>query len=162
MSLTLAFIIFVVGGIALGLFMRLRASGGRGIGSVIGPEQGAQELAMKEPYFRREVVEAKVKSLFPKHAPAEILRLLDTIPKPFGGPYRLQLAVLKLSKGDPAKLRRYIEVAGHDLHHNLIRSAEYPVTSRIGFLNSTRLPASIQLWMFNSDLRQYMAWLKKE
>src|SRR3954468_6414870 len=115
MSLTFAFIIFVVGAVALGLFMRLWANRGRGIGSVIGPEQGEQELAMKEPYFRREVVEAKVKSLFPKHSPAEILRLLDTIPEPFGGPYRLHLAVLKLSNGDSAKLRRYIDAAGHDL-----------------------------------------------
>ena len=160
MSLALAFIVLVVGGAAVGLVMRLRASQG-GLASVIGPQQGEQEMAIKEPYFRRDVVEGKVKSLFPNHAPAEILRLLDAPPRPFEGPERFQLAVLKLSNGDVARLRRYTAASGRG-RHDLISSAEYPMSSRIGFLNCARLPASVQVAIFNRDLRQYLAWLKKE
>lgn len=132
------------------------------LGSVISRERDEQQMAMKVAYHRREVVEAKVKGLFPNQAPAEILRLLDKTPRPpVGGPERLQLAILKLSKGDMARLRRYVDALGRG-DNDLLRSAEFPTASRIGFLNCTRLPAFLQERIFNRDFRQYMAWLKKD
>src|SRR5215207_8585813 len=81
-----------------------------------GLKQEERALARMKPFWRREVVEAKVKSLFPSHEPAEVLRLLDE----YGtGPYapepeRVHLAILKLSGGDLEQLRRHLDTAKSD------------------------------------------------
>lgn len=139
MSLAVVLTIFVVATAAVGLL---------------------REIAIKEPYWRREVVEAKVKVLFPNYAPAHILQLLDTVVPSFWGPERLQLALLKLSKGDVEQLRRYVGTPKRDFM-NLIGRAEYPKASRIGMLNCAELPGFVQGLINDSDLRQYLTWLKK-
>jgi hypothetical protein len=155
MSVAFTFVIFIAVSIAFGLliFMVLRSRRG------VGPWRDAEDIAMMEPYFRREVVEAKVKSLFPHHATDEILRLLDAAPSHWGQE-RVQLAILKLSKGDLKRLRHNVETAQHNFI-KVISSAEYPKATRIGFLNVARLPDYLREFIQNSDFRQYMAWLKK-
>ena len=156
MSVAFALIIFVVVNIVFGLLILMMLRSRRGVG----PDRDEEEIAIKKPYFRREVVEAKVKSLFSNHAPAEILRLLDTVAPSFGGVERVQLAILKLSKGDMDRLRHYVDTSQHDFI-KLISSAEYPKATRIEVLNLVKLPDSVEELIFNSDLRQYLAWLRK-
>src|SRR4030095_3570667 len=100
-----------------------------------------REFAKKKPYFRREVVEAKVKSLFPGKDPKLILQVLDDdIPTVFGVE-RTQLNILKLSDGDVNQLVHYVEMAksGRDFIE-VINLAEYPESSRIGMLELDKLP----------------------
>ncbi|HEX5707687.1 MAG TPA: hypothetical protein VFX96_10355 [Pyrinomonadaceae bacterium] len=159
MSLAFVLIVFVAANLAVVLFLLLRARRRGPVGG-IGPERDEQESAFKNPYFRREVVEAKVKSLFPDDDPAELLRLLDGLVPSFWGLERLQLAALKLSKGDAERLRRYVDTPERELI-DLIGSAEYPYAWRIGFLNCVELPTPLQELIYNRDLRQYLRWLKR-
>ncbi|MDQ3908011.1 MAG: hypothetical protein M3268_06665 [Acidobacteriota bacterium] len=129
--------------------------------SVIGPWDQERELAKKKPYFRREMVEAKVKSLFPNGELAEILRLLDdnNIPSVWGRE-RIQLDILKVSGGDLDRLRHSIDEAKRDFM-SVIRLAEYPEGSRIDVLDIGKLPYDEHRRVFGNDLRQYLDWLKK-
>lgn len=156
MSVAFTFvIIFIVVGVAFGflIFMMLRSRRG------VGPWRDEEALAMMEPYLRREVVEAKVKSLFPHQSADEILRLLDAAPSHWGQ-VRVQLAILKLSRGDLNRLRHYVETAQRNFLQ-VIGAAEYPKATRIGLLNVAQMPDYLRELIHNSDLRQYMAWLKK-
>jgi hypothetical protein len=128
---------------------------------VYGPSDDDRGLARLKPYFRREVVEAKVKSLFPSHDPAEILRLLDDGVPSFWGLERMQLNILKLSNGDMDQLRHYIGVAkGERDFMKVIELAEYPESSRIG-VHGKDLFYGEHKRLIERDLRQYLNWLKK-
>ena len=147
-------IIVVIGCVAVGVFI-VWSSWGGGLREIT-PWDDEEEMARKEPYFRREIVEAKVRSLFPSHDPSEILRLLDGVPPPFGGQERMQLDILKLSGCDMARLRHYIEVCGSALGAmEVINKAEYPWSSRVG--SSSPAPK----WIVERDIRQYLRWLER-
>jgi|SRR5215213_6387359 len=154
MLLAFWLIIMVIGCLTVGLFIIWRDRGNGG--GEFTPWDEEDELARKEPYFRREVVEAKVRSLFPRHDPSEILQLLDGFPPSFGGRERMQLNILKLSDGDMARLRRYIEAAGSPLGAlGVMQKAEYPRSSRTG--PSSPAPKRV----VERDIRQYLNWLKR-
>jgi|ERR1041384_831282 hypothetical protein len=159
MFLKFGLVLIVIGGLAALLFMMLRSHRRIRV-SGIGPQRDDRELAIKEPYFKREVVEAKVKSLFPNSASAEIPQSLDDVPHFNWSLERIQLAILKLSNGDLNQLHYYLALAKNDFH-KVIRLAEYPEASRIGLLNVVKLPDAEQERIFNQDLRQYIDWLKK-
>jgi hypothetical protein len=148
-------IIMVAGCLAVGLFIIWRNRGNGG--DEFGPWDEEDEVARKEPYFRREVVEAKVRSLFPRQDPSEILRLLDGIPTFVWRRERMQLNILKLSDGDMARLRRYTEAAGSQLGAlEVVNKAEYPRSSRSG---PSAGPAPKRV--VERDIRQYLNWLKR-
>ena len=48
------------------------------------PRDTEKVESKKKSYYRHEVVEAKVRSLFPDHDPVEILQLLEAVPTLWG------------------------------------------------------------------------------
>lgn len=126
------------------------------------PQDSARHSARLKPYFRREVVEAKVKSLFPHEDPAEILKLLDDGVPSFGGLERKQLDLLKLSNGNLDQLRHYIEVANSERDFTKITQlAEYPESSQRD-LHDKDLFWSPHKREIERDFKQYLNWLKKK
>ena len=144
----------------LPIWLSLRRFNRRNRVEVFTPQDSDRDLARKGPYFRREVVEAKVKSLFPGCDPAEIMRLLD-VPS-FREPERMQLNILKLSDRDPDRLRHYIEVARTGRGSiEVIDSAEYPESSRIGMQDKDFFWGEHKR-LIERDTQQYLKWLKKK
>jgi hypothetical protein len=72
---------------------------------------------------------------------------------------RVQLAILKLSEGDPEKLLQYIEAARVD-YRDVLAWAEYPEQLSSG-KNSFNTPPDEYEDMLGRDRRQYEAWLDK-
>lgn len=132
----------------------------------IGPVRESRGLRKTKPYFRREVIERKVRSLFPNLSPNKILGLLDSIAPPPDGVERLQLAILKLSDGDMDELRRLVDrcltedglYRGAD--RGLIGAAEWPEAQSMGYEYVRLLPEE-QEPIFRRDLRQYLRWVKR-
>jgi len=125
------------------------------------PSDGSRQSAKLKPYFRRAVVEAKVKSLFPQHAPAEILKLLDKDVPSFFGLERVQLDILKLSNGDTDKLHYYIELAKSERDFmKVIDLAEYPESSKRD-IHDKDLFWGEHKKEIERDFRQYLKWLKR-
>lgn len=131
----------------------------------IGPQRDSRGLRKLEPFFRRKVVQQKIKSLFPNTEPNKVLELLDAnLPTTFGLE-RLQLALLKLSDGNLDELRRLVEMvtstAGREkaVYVQLIGTAEWPEAERMGREYVNLLPEE-QEPIFQRDLRQYIRWVK--
>jgi hypothetical protein len=72
---------------------------------------------------------------------------------------RVQLAILKLSEGDPEKLLNYIEAAKID-YRDVLAWAEYPEQIRTG---ATRFNTALDQYevILDADHRQYEAWLEE-
>jgi phytoene dehydrogenase-like protein len=97
---------------------------------------------------------------FPPAKRGTVLKLLDEYGS--GSGYRerdrVQLAILKLSRGDIDQLRRYVRVARVD-YRDVIAPAEYPRFWEIGFEGVERMsPAEVRR-LKRDDWRQYQAWL---
>lgn len=105
--------------------------------------------------YSRELVISKVKTVFPKHDPAEILALLDTygVETYERERERVQLAILKLSEGDIERLHKYVAVAKRD-YRDALAWAEYPGAMRVRL---REIDGQIQ----KSDLYQYLSWLQE-
>ncbi len=147
--------------ISLAIWLVLRWFNRRNRVEVYGPWDDDRQLAKLEPYFRREVVEAKVQSLFPSHDPAEILHLLDNGVPSFGGLERMQLDILKLSNGDIDQLRHYTEVANSEGDFmKVIDLAECPESSQRD-IHDKDLFWGEHKREIERDFRQYLKWLKK-
>ena len=158
MSLAFWIVVLVVAGLAIWLFLRWFDRRNRV--EVYTPQDESRQSAKLKPYFRREVVEAKVKSLFPGREPADILRLLDDVPSVMGRE-RMQLNVLKLSNGEEGQLLHYLEVAKSERGFlKIIDLAEHPESSRIG-LGDKDLFWGEHKRLLERDFRQYLNWLKK-
>lgn len=122
-----------------------------------------REVARKRPYFRREVVETKVKSLFPNHDPAEILQLLDDDIPTFWGLERMQLNILKVSNGNLDQLILHIATSKSERDFmNAIQLAEYPESSLIRAEDIDKLPYDEYRRICERDIKQYLNWLKKK
>ena len=130
----------------------------RSLANQSGPQREDRGLAKLKPFFRAELVEAKIKSLFPADDPQHILQLLDDVPDVWGRE-RLQLAILKLSKGDLNSLRTYAGAARLD-YTNVIGQAEYPGALEIGLERYVRLPNPEQEAIHRKDVRQYLQWVR--
>jgi hypothetical protein len=68
---------------------------------------------------------------------------------------RVQLAVLKLAKGDLVMLRREIDTAKCD-YRDILAPAEYPEYR----FDTAKLPPEIQKEVISKDWQQYTAWLE--
>ena len=125
------------------------------------PQDADREQQKLKPYFRREVVERKVKSLFPNQDHAEILKLLDNDLPSFWGLERMQLDILKLSDGNIDQLEHYIGVAKSERDFmKVIELAESPESSR--FNDQKDLFWGEHKRLIERDFKQYLDWLKKK
>lgn len=160
MSLTFWIVVVVIACLAIWQFLRWVDRRSRVV--VYTPQDADRKLARLKPYFRREVVEAKVKSLFPSNNPADILQLLDDDVPSFWGAERIQLDILKLSDGNLEQLRHYIGVAKSERDFmKVIGLAEYPESSRLG-IHDKGLFYGEHKRLIERDFRQYLKWLKKK
>jgi len=158
--MSLMFWIVLVAIACVGIWRLLRWFDLLGRAEVYTPEDEDRDLATLGPYFRRDVVEAKVKSLFPSYDPAEILRLLHDVPSFWKE--RMQLNILKLSDGDLDRLRHYIRVAkSQSGFMTVIDLAEYPESSQMD-IDDPKLGYSKHKRQIERDFRQYLNWLKKK
>lgn len=124
-------------------------------------EMGARELASKKPFFRREIVVAKVHSLFPGHLPEKILQLLDEYKPRFAETApRVQLAILKLSNGDLNLLRHHLDAAKRD-YRDVILPAENPEFLRVGIADWIALSEDEKERITDSDVHQYLEWIHR-
>lgn len=160
--MSLMFWIVIVVAACLAVWLFLRWFDRRSRVQACSPWDDDRELARLKPYFRREVVEAKIKSLFPNHDPAEILRLLDDDIPSFWGLERMQLDNLKLSNGDLDQLDYYIGVAKSKQDFlQVIELAESPESSRID-IHDKGLFWGEHKRLIERDFRQYLNWLKEK
>ena len=160
MSLTLWIIIAGIACLAIWLF--LTWFNRKNSVQVYTPQDDDRWLRKLEPYFGRDVVEAKVNLLFPQHDRAEILQLLDSDLPFFWGLERMQLDILKLSNGNLDQLRYYIGVAKSERDFiKVINLAEYPESSQRD-LDDKDLFWSAHKKEIERDFRQYLNWLKKK
>jgi len=160
--MSLTFWLVVAGIAGLGIWLFLRWFNRKNRVDVYNPQDADRHLARLKPYFRREVVEAKVKSLFPNRDPAEILQLLDSDVPSFWGLERMQLDILKLSNGNMDQLRHYIEVARSERDFiKVIQLAESPESS-LGDIHDKDLFWGEHKVEIERDFRQYLNWLKKK
>jgi hypothetical protein len=159
MSLTFWIFIVVLAGLTIWRLSRLFA-GGSGAGGYT-PQDDERQLEILAPYFRREVVEAKVKSVFPNHDPAEILQLLDD-GLPAWALERMQLNIIKLSNGDVDQLRYYIDLAKSERDFiKVMELAENPQSSGVD-INDPNLFDRKHKRVIEKDFQQYLNWLKKK
>lgn len=131
----------------------------------IGPHRDSRGLRKKKPFFRRDVLERKVSSLFPTTEGSQVLALLDQdLPTtPAEQQLQLQLALLKLSDGNLDELRRLVDVVtgddGFSKSLNIIGTAEWPEAHRMGYDYLNLLPEE-QEPIFRRDLAQCLRWIK--
>ena len=160
--MSLTFWIVILGIAGLGIWLFLRWFNRKNRVDVYTPQNENRHSARLEPYFRRQVVEAKVKSLFPNQDPAEVLQLLDSEVPSFSGLERMQLDILKLSNGNLDQLRYYIDVARSDQDSmKVIKLAEYPESSQRD-IHDKDLFWEPHKREIERDFRQYLKWLKKK
>ena len=125
------------------------------------PQDEASDLAKLKPYFCREVVERKVRSLFPDQDHGQILQLLDDNTPDFWGLERMQLNILKLSNGDMDQLRHYLKVANSPTGvMKIVDLAEYPKSA--GVNDDKELFQGRHKRLIKKDFREYLRWLKKK
>src|SRR5262245_5306302 len=74
------------------------------------------------------------------------------------GRARVQLAILKLSRGDIEQVRRYVRLAKVDFR-DVIAPAEYPRFWEVGFVGVDRMNPTEVRRLKRDDWRQYQAWL---
>jgi hypothetical protein len=72
---------------------------------------------------------------------------------------RVQLAMLKLAKGNLEKLRAAVNVAKSD-YRDVLAPAEYPLYAK-GSFRTGNLPVKERQRVIDSDWRQYEEWLRK-
>ncbi|HJY29140.1 MAG TPA: hypothetical protein VJ306_14030 [Pyrinomonadaceae bacterium] len=132
----------------------------------IGPVREDRRLREMKPFFRRDVVDRKIASLFSEAEQSEVVGLLSSdLPITFGFE-RLQLALLKVSDGNLAELRRLVALITSDggqrnaEYLQVIGQAEWPEAERMGDEYVKLLPEE-QEPIFRRDLRQYLRWVKK-
>lgn len=76
------------------------------------------------------------------------------------GQVRVQIAILKLSEGDPDKLRQFIEAAKVDFR-DVLAWAEYPEQTATGatYYNSS---TDVYQDILGRDKEQYQRWLEEQ
>lgn len=160
--MSLTFWIVIAGITCLAIWLFLTWFNRKNSVQVFTPQDSNRQSEKLEPYFRREVVEAKVKLLFPHQDPAEILQLLDTDIPSLLGLERMQLDILKLSNGNLDQLQYYIGIARSERDFmTVINLAEYPESSQRD-IHDKDLFWSAHKREIERDFRQYLNWLKKK
>ena len=103
----------------------------------------------------REMVEAKVRQLFPQHDVADIMKLLDEYRTTYPERDRVQLAILKLCDGNIINLRKQVAIANFD-YRDVLGYAEYPNQIKAGF---NVQGGQVQQELAKKDMQQYLDWL---
>jgi hypothetical protein len=104
----------------------------------------------------------KIKQMWPDADPQEIMDLLDE----YGtedfetGVERVQLAVLKLCKGDRDRLPDLVEMAKTDWR-DVLAHAEYPEESKTDPVKMQNLPKDKARSIRRRDRDQYEKWLEE-
>src|SRR6185503_13753628 len=110
---------------------------------------------------RREVVERKVRSLFPDQDHAQILQLLDDTTPEFWGLERMQLSILRLSRGNLDQLHHYLKIANSPGGFiKVMQLAESPNSSRV--VDDKELFWGRHKKLIEKDFREYEKWLKQK
>jgi hypothetical protein len=162
-SLEIALIALSVAAVVLFIIFLARR---RREASQSGPQRDSRALRKLAPLYRRDLVEKKAGSLFPRLPPAKVLELLDAdLPTTFGLE-RLQLALLKLSDGNLDEIQRLVELvtsdAGRERAEDIrqIALAEGPLAESMGDEYVNLLPEDQEV-IHRKDLRQYLRWMKR-
>ena len=107
----------------------------------------------------RELVIAKVESMFPAEWRDIVLAELDRYPGDSAeGRARVQLAVLKGANGDVEKVAEWIDVALRDFR-DVIAPTEYPRQTALGFVGTDALSAAEREEVIRRDREQWLEWL---
>lgn len=110
----------------------------------------------------RDQVRRKIRQVFPRSDPREMLALLDRygVEEHEQERDRVHLAILKLSdEGELSEPTRYVEIAKQDFR-DVIAWAEYP--GQMSAPSSCGGSPEQQRKTVRADREQYDAWLKKE
>jgi hypothetical protein len=104
----------------------------------------------------------KIKKLWPDADPQEILDLLNEYGtgKYETGAERVQLAILKLSRGDRERLPELVKMAKTDFR-DILAYAEYPEEMRTDPTEMRDMPAGKARSIRRRDRDQYEQWLKE-
>jgi hypothetical protein len=125
-------------------------------------KRGSQALASMKPFFRREVVESKVKTLFPLHAVLDIFQILNEYQSDSDElSSRVQLDALKLCGGNLEALRDNIRIANREFR-DVIMSAENPRIVALGIRAWAVLPEDEKDRISCEDLKEYLVWVRQE
>lgn len=124
-------------------------------------KRAKQVLENKQPYFQRDVVESKVRTLFSIAIVPEVLNILNEY-QAFSDQHsaRVQLAVLRLSGSDLEKLREQVNLAKLDFR-DVIVPAEDPGILRLGMGAWYALSDDEKEKLSNEDHKQYMDWIQR-
>jgi hypothetical protein len=128
-------------------------------GGICGARRKRQELQGSMDMNR---VLRKIKQMWPDADPQEIMDLLDE----YGtedfetGVERVQLAVLKLCKGDRDRLPDLVEMAKTDWR-DVLAYAEYPEESKTDPVKMQNLPKDKARSIRRRDRDQYEKWLEE-
>jgi hypothetical protein len=152
--------ITIIAIVCLVFFLLFKWNDRRNSVQVYTPRDNARDAARLKQYFRREVVERKVKALFPGQDHAQILQLLDDNTNDIWGLERMQLDILKLSNGNLDQLHHYLKVANSPTEFTkVIKLAEAPHSSRVD--DPKELFWGEHKKLIEKDYREYEKWLKK-
>jgi hypothetical protein len=112
-------------------------------------------MIQRVPAVTRADVERVVKREFEAAQQATVLDLLAGYESNSDQPYRVQLAALKLARGDLRELQGWIASANQD-YRDVLAAAEYPHSLAVG---SHALPEAERQRVHDEDWRQYQLWL---
>lgn len=117
---------------------------------------------IKQSFFRRDIVESKVRALFPFPVVAEVLEILNEY-QAFSEQHsaRVHLAVLKLSDGNLEKLREQVMAAKRDFR-DVVNPIEHPGIFRMGVGAWYRLSDDEKEKVSKEDHDHYMAWIQRK
>jgi hypothetical protein len=152
--------ITIIAIVCVAFWLLIRWNDRRNSVKVYTPRDEARNASRLKPYFRREVVERKVRSLFPDQDHAQILQLLDDSTPDIWGLERMQLNILKLSSGNLDQLHHYLKVANSPTEFiKVVKLAESPQSSRVD--DAKELFWGEHKKLIEKDYRDYLKWLKK-
>ena len=121
-------------------------------------ENAARALARLKPFFRPDIIRARIKILFPDRKVAEILGILNEYwYSSDEHSARVQLDALKLSDGNLEKLRAHINAAKWDIREVTI-PAEQPTLQNVGLVGC-RLSDDERDRITNEDVEQFLNWV---
>ena len=105
---------------------------------------------------------SKIKKMWPDADPQEIMDLLNEYgTKSYEtGRTRVQLAILKLSKGDRERLPNLVNMAKVDWR-DVLAYAEYPEEMKTGPIEMRDMSEEEAKSLRQRDREQYAKWLKK-
>jgi hypothetical protein len=135
---------------------------GRLISGTKPPEVDQPSGKQRIPDVTKRDVERIVHRDFPREYHGEVIELLQTYEREAASraSARVQVAALKLSKGNTQKLRIHLAAAQRD-YRDVLVAAEYPEYGRRVGLRSRNLGSKEVQAIIDRDWKQYEEWLKE-